>query len=420
MTKKLLYNKFVWVFLAFMVLLFPVAIDKAPQTRERSVVIGIGLDKKGDEYMFSTKILEPTLNQGFAENVQVYSATGQNCLEAMQKLTTDLGKISGLSNTSVVVVCENVAKEGVGSIFDFLLRSGRLNDNPIFVVTKKSAKQLLLDISKIDSSFQLSINSLSKYNGVEVNTQLATMEQFLNNYYGGKTATLVAQINEKEKSDDGIAVENQLSNQSGGSSGQDSESQSGSSQKTGSETAGKTIENAGDTSLFVGDKQVATLTAEDIKGFGACLGATKGVYTLKNVSDQNIKNADVVLTVRSKHGMVTYDFSKAGNPKVTYHLRYQIQIENIVQKDVNQNLIAPTKKYLTPELISKFKRQIESDVAKSLNIARQYNADVFEAQKGFSKFKPSQWQNYIKNLRDKTKAFQNIDFFVDVQVKTMI
>ena len=64
MTKKLLSNKFVWVFLAFMLFLLPVAIDQAPQTRDRSVVIGVGLDKKNEEYIFSTKILEPTLNQG--------------------------------------------------------------------------------------------------------------------------------------------------------------------------------------------------------------------------------------------------------------------------------------------------------------------------------------------------------------------
>lgn len=419
MTKKLLSNKFIWVFLAFMLLLFPVALDKAPQTRDRAVVIGIGLDKNGDEYLFSTKILEPTLNQGFAQNVQVYSATGENCLQAMQKLTTDLGKISGLSNTSVVVVCEDIAKEGVGTIFDFLIRSDRLNDNPIFIVTKKSAKQLLLDISKIDSSFSLSLNSLSKYNGVEVNSQLATMEQLLNNYYGGKTATLVAQINEREKSDDGIAVENQLSNESGGDSGQDSESQSGSSQKEGSDTASKTIENAGDTSLFVGDKQVASLSSQQVRGFGACLTATKGAYTLKNVSDENLKNADVVLTVKAKCSFVTYNFSKSGNPRVTYHLRYEVQIENIIQKNLNPNIIASTKSYLTKTMTNKFKEQIASDVSKSLQIAREYNADVFGAQDGFEKFKPKKWAEYLKNLQDKTDAFKNIDFFLDVQVKTM-
>lgn len=420
MTKKLLSNKFVWLFLAFMLLLFPIAIDMAPQTQYRSVVIGIGLDKKGDEYLFSTKILEPTLNQGFAENVQVYSATGDNCLSAMQKLTTDLGKITGLSNTSVVVFSEEIAKEGIGSFLDFLIRCGRLNDNPILVITKKSAKQLLLDISKIDSSFSLSLNSLSKYNGVEVNSQLATMEGFLNNYYGGKTATLIGQINENKNSDDGIAVENQLSsNSTGGGGAADGQSGGGGSGGDSEDTASKTIENSGNTSLFVDDKQVATLSSDDIKGFNVCLNSTRGAYTLKNVSDEYFKNADIVLTVKSKLGMTTYDFSKAGTPRITYHLRFQVQIENIIQSDLDTNLLSSTKKYLTKTVANKFKRQIEQDIAHSLEIAREYNADVFGAQDGFAKFRPNKWAEYVKNLNDKSKAFQNIDFFIDVQVKAM-
>ena len=416
MTKKLLSNKFVWLFLAVMILLLPVSIDQAPQTQYRSVAIGVGVEKQNGEYLFSTQILEPRVSQGFAENLQVYSASGKNCLEAMQKLTTDLGKIAGLSNTSVIVFSKEVASEGVISILDFFIRSTRLNDNPIIVVTQKSAKQLLLDVSKIDNSFSLSLNSLSKYNGVEVNSQFASMENFLNNYYSGNTATLLAEINENENSDEGLAIDNELSSSSVGGS---SESQGGSSQGGGSETSGRTIENSGDTALFVGDKQVASLKSEDIKGFNACLGANRGVYTLENISDENLQNADVVLTVKQKRNLVKYSFSKAGTPRVTYHLRYDIKIENIIQENMTINLLDNKNNFLTKEVANKFKRQVQSDIAKSLQIAREYNADAFGIQDGFSKYMPKKWNEYIKSLNDKKKAFENINFFVDIQVKAM-
>ena len=416
MTKKLLSNKFVWLLLAVIIFLFPITIDQAPQTQYRSVAIGVGIDKQGSEYLFSTQILEPKNSQGFTENLQVYSASGKNCLEAMQKLTTDLGKIAGLSNTSVIVFSKQVAREGVISILDFFVRSTRLNDNPIVVVTQKSAKQLLLDVSKIDNSFSLSLNSLSKYNAIEVNSQFATMENLLSNYYSGTIATLLAEINERENSDEGLEIENELSNSSkGGSDGQGGESGGGQS----SNTSGKTIENSGETALFVADKQVATLSADEIKGFNACLGANRGVYTLENITDENLQNANIVLTVKQKRNLVEYGFSKSGNPRVTYHMRYEVKIENIIQENMATNLLDNKNSFLTKTVADKFKSQVLSDVARSLQIAREYNADAFGVQDGFSKYRPKKWKEYLKSLKDKTKAFEKIDFFVEIQVKAM-
>lgn len=412
MIKKIFRNKIIVAFAILMLLLFPTTVIKSPQTYDRSIVIGVGLDKQDGQYLFSTQILEPKVNQGFVENLQVYGATGGNCLEAMEKLTIEVGKIAGLGNTSVIVLSEEIAKEGISSFLDFFIRSNRLNDNPLLIITKNSAQQLLLDISKIDASFSLSLNSLSKFNGVEAPSQFCTMEQFLNNYYGGQTATIVQQINEQTDSNEGLSIQNELSSssidqqgQSGGGGGGEGGSQS--SQK-------KSIENAGESSLFVGDKQVATLTADETRGFSECLGATRGIYTLENINDEIFDNATVVVSVKQKITSKDYKFSKNGIPRVMYHLKYTLKVENIIQKNNMSLLLDSSKNYLTDAVINKFKEKVKLNIANSINLAKEYNADVFGAKEGFFKFQTKKWNAYVASLADKSKAFQNIEFFVDM------
>ena len=412
MTKKIFKNKFVIAVAILLLFLLATTITKSPQTYGRSVVIGVGLDKQDGQYLFSTQILEPKINQGFADNLQVYGATGENCLEAMEKLTVDIGKIAGLGNTSVIVLSQEIAEEGISSFLDFFIRSNRLNDNPLLVVTKDSAQQLLLDISKVDASFSLNLNSLSKFNGIEPSSQFCTMEKFLNNYYGGTTATIVGQINEYQNSKEGLAIKNELSSSSTGQTPDGGGGGGGGGQNADN----KSIENNGTSSLFVSDKQVATLSAEEIRGFSECIGSTRGTYTLQNVSDEFYDNATVVVSVKQKVSSVDYKFSKNGIPRVMYNFKYILKVENVIQNGNMDLLLDSSKNYLTNALVAKFKEKVKQSIASSINLAKEYNADAFGAQSGFLKFQTKKWKNYVSKLADKSKAFQNVEFFVDISV----
>ena len=64
MTKKMLHSKImIFIFIVF-ILLFPITINMPDQTQTYSIVLGVGIDKKGDEYEISTQILTSKTNQG--------------------------------------------------------------------------------------------------------------------------------------------------------------------------------------------------------------------------------------------------------------------------------------------------------------------------------------------------------------------
>ena len=179
-----------------------------------------------DKYEVSTQVITSKSNQGFLESLQVHSATGDNVLDAVEKLSLHVGRISGFGNNSVIVVCKDVAKEDISSTLDFFLRSKRLNGNPIVMVTENKAKDILSDVAKIDESFNYSLNSLAHLNNEFATGAICTLEQFLNDYYGKTSATLVGVVNETQNTSDGIEIPTEMgsssgsgANSSGGSSG---------------------------------------------------------------------------------------------------------------------------------------------------------------------------------------------------------
>ena len=53
----------------------------------------------------------------------------------------------------------------------------------------------------------------------------------------------------------------------------------------------------------------------------------------------------------------------------------------------------------------------------SLEVFKEYNADVFGLQQAFYRHHPKKWDKFLKTIPDKSKAFQDIEFFLKIQVK---
>ena len=411
MTKKMLHSKIMIFLLIAFVLLFPTTINMPDQTQTYSVVLGVGIDASDDGYEISTQVLTSKTNQGFLESLQVHSAKGQNILDAVEELSLHLGRISGFGNTSVVVFSEEVAKKGIAEILDFFIRSKRLNGNPFIIITQKSAKDLLSDVAKIDESFNYSLNSLAKLNQDFANGTILTLEEFLNNFYSGTTASVIAQINETTNEDEGVLIPESEGNGSGGATG--GESKQGSS--GGQEQSKKVISNSGQSSLFVGSKQVATLSPEDVEGMNILLGTKRNSYTIQNVSDNIYQNATVALSIKDSIKTRTLKF-KNGIPQVYFEVHYTLKVEEIMQNGIDSVVLNGSNNYLTPALQEKLREKIMTDASHAVQLFKNYNADVYGLQQAFYRYHQKDWQKYLKSLPDKSTAFQNIEFFLKVKL----
>ena len=383
------------------------------QTDRRTVVIAVGIDKNEADYTVSMQMIVPGASTSFKENLQVYSASGDNILQTIENLSIHIGKITGLGNLSAIVFGKEMAKQGIVETLDFFVRSKRINDNSTIITTNAKAKTLLEKVALIDNNFAYSVNSLAKLNGTSSNTGFSSVESFLSDYYSGTIASAVAQINQVSDDTEGISTKPQ-SSQSGDSSvptvasaGEESQNQ---------QNENNVLSNNGDTSIFVGGKEVAVFDAQQMFGFGILTRESqRAVFTLKNVSDNFLNNAEVVMSLKGKTLAREYTF-KNGVPQVKNHVKLIVKIEQIRQENKDLDQMDGTYDYLTDEVKRLLKLQIVNQISESINLSKQYNADILKVQDMFFKFKHDQWNKYLKTLPDKTDAYKNIEFFTDIQI----
>lgn len=422
MIRKLSNSKIMIFILIACALLIPATINIPEQPSTYSLVLGVGIDKSENEYEVSTQILTSKTNQGFLESLQVHSATAGNILLAVEKLALHLGKISGFGSTSVIVFSEEVAKEGIAETLDFFLRSKRLNGNPFLIVTNKSAKSVLSDVAKIDESFNYSLNSLAKLNSEASVGAIMTLVDFMNNYYSGTTASVISQINETTQENQGILIPSQ--NDSSGSAGANggavqtmaSQAVLTNASASTNDSQKKVVSNDGYSSLFVGAKQIATLTPKDCEGMNTLLNLKRNVFTVKDVNDEVYHNATVVLSIKDVKKTRVLKFSNQGVPRVYYTIKYALKVEQIREKNNDEIVLSGISNYLTPTLSKMLTNQIKQTASDAINLFKKYNADVYGLQQAFYKHHPKQWQKYLHSLQNGQNAFKNIEFFVDLQL----
>ncbi len=405
-------SKIMIFILILFIITIPATINMPDQTQQYSVVLGVGIDKQDDEYEVSTQILTSKASQGFLESLQVHSAKGKNILDAVERVSLHIGRISGFGNTSVIVISETVTDENIANLLDFFLRSKRLNGNPIIMVTQGKAKDILSDVAKIDESFNYSLNTLAQQNQNFAPGATCTLEQFLNDYYGKKSASMLGIINQTTDSSSGI----EIPTDSGSSSSSGANMASGDSSGGGEGGETKVLSNVGNAAIFANGKQIAVFDEKTIEGINILVGSSKNVYTIENVNDNIYHNATVVLSVRNKVRTDQVTF-KNGKPRICYNINYTLKVEQILQNGNDRIILDGSNDYLTDELVDRFKMEVSRKVANSLIKTKEVNADVYGAQMKFFRFKNKQWNEYLSKLENKDDAYKNIEFFLNIRVK---
>lgn len=132
-------------------------------------VIAVGLDKTEDgRYLASFQVVNPgnvagaTQRGGGAAGVPVsmYTSTGDTLVEASRKASKKLSRILYYGHTNLVVIGEEVAREGLNGVFDAMERNNQFRTTSRLVVARgHSAKDVLAVLTPID---KISANQIIK------------------------------------------------------------------------------------------------------------------------------------------------------------------------------------------------------------------------------------------------------------------
>lgn len=120
------------------------------ELNDYAIVTGVAIDKKGDEYEVSTLISNAPKtsndNSSSESQIVVYSGNGKSVFEAFKNVGLISPKELYLNSFSVLIISDEVAKNGLKNVIDFFLRYSS-SRNKFFVIISKDDKAK--DILKI-------------------------------------------------------------------------------------------------------------------------------------------------------------------------------------------------------------------------------------------------------------------------------
>lgn len=138
------------------------------ELNEIAIVVGMGIDKVGDQIQLSLQIVNPTQiapqkGGGDKSPVVLYMERGKTIFEALRKLTKKMPRKANLSQLQMLIIGEDLAKEGIGPVIDLVSRDHEFGSNFYITIAKANTAQNILSIlSTLEESPSEHLNSSLK------------------------------------------------------------------------------------------------------------------------------------------------------------------------------------------------------------------------------------------------------------------
>ncbi|WML54534.1 Ger(x)C family spore germination protein [Neobacillus sp. PS3-12] len=126
------------------------------ELNELALVVAMSIDKSGNQYSISTQVVDPgevsvSARGGGRAPVTTYDEKGKHLFEAVRRMTTVSPRKLYWSHLQMLVISEEVAKDGLNNILDFFTRDNEFRKDFYIVVSKNiQAKEILRNLTSIE------------------------------------------------------------------------------------------------------------------------------------------------------------------------------------------------------------------------------------------------------------------------------
>ncbi len=109
---------------------------------------GVGIDYKNEQYEVSFMVYDLSKNRGSNSELsgvltKVFEAVGESVPYAITQVTTQVGKKPYYSHNRIVIIGEEMAQEGLQTVFDFLYRNAEMRPYVLVAIARGSASEIL-------------------------------------------------------------------------------------------------------------------------------------------------------------------------------------------------------------------------------------------------------------------------------------
>ncbi|WP_235988929.1 Ger(x)C family spore germination protein [Aquibacillus kalidii] len=340
-----------------------------------AMVMGVGLDlveaENGEQHVKVTaQIARPADARGqtgapsgqTGEPIWTISATDKSIFGAIRKLGSASSRRIFWAHSYVIVINEDLAKNGIKDIIDFFIRNPELRMRTWVAVTPDNASELVSSLTGLEVIPGQSIDGLFRYSKITRSAPRTQMIDLHAAYLSDSTELYLARLKLES---------NEISNK---------QPEQGEKQKN--------ITLAG-TGVFKGDKLIGTLSAKETRSLLLFVEDVKSGVGIVKCQDDESKFSTFELVHETLK--VTPDY-KNGKPEFTLTVRTTAKL---VETDCTIGFDDDDK---IAELETDIENELKSDVTNMLDkVQNEFGVDILEAGNVFNNEHPSEWKELRNN-----------------------
>ncbi len=444
--KKYIHNPMILIFILVLIFFTPQAIYSPGQNRDIGVVVGIGIDKQGDEFEISLLTFIPTAQQSFEQMNSVISGKGNTVAKALYNAEIAMGRKIGLSHAKTTVVNEELMQNDVAEYVDYLSRVASLSENTVFICTDTSAKELLQASISLESTVGLQLEQIIGFNAKNLYVTDTSLEAFYKGYYSKANASLIGFISstsdgknsnqdtESQKggptqidtegtgannlsSEDGqtstsnggstaSSTSSSISGASGGGNGGSSSGESGGSggsESNSGDSGNKKILNEGKAVLLKNGRMVEKLSVDQLNGI--------------NLLNKESKNQIITIIDEDRPYFLKYSYriknkrinivTKFENGYPVYSAQLILGLELVEIDGEHEDLKVNTEfSNISSEVGKKIDQQLKEQFNTAIDVLRKNKTDVIGINEKFFKNHRKEYNHFIDEIG-------GVDHFLD-------
>ncbi|PIC99619.1 Ger(x)C family spore germination protein [Sporosarcina sp. P29] len=358
------------------------------ELNELGIAMAIGIDKTENEYVISAQVVVPSEVSMKASTgrsaVTLYTATGETVYEAIRKMTKNAPRKMYPGHLQILVINEDLAKEGIAESLELLSRDWELRSDFYVVVAKDITATEVLNVTTPIENIPANkmFNSLKTSEKNWAGTEGVILDELVTNLISdGKEAVLT-----------GIQV---LGNKETGTSKQNVESI----------TPSTRIEYD-NLAVFKEDQLVGWLNEEESRGYSDITNTVTKTVT----SITCPKEGKIIIDIFRYHSKIIGSINK-GEPEVDIKIEAEGNIgEVLCSIDITE-----------PETIDKLEKIYEEEVKEIIHqtiesVQKQYQSDIFGFGEAIHRSNPKEW-NEMKEHWDEKFSDLTVNVHIDMKIR---
>lgn len=355
------------------------------ELNDLAITVGVGIDKSGKDYLVTAQIVIPSevaakKGSGYSTSITTISATGVSTLEAARKLTTLIPRKIFASHLRILVIGEDLAREGVSKVLDGLARDHEVRSDFFIIVAREttaaSILKILTPIERIPSNKMF--KTLESSERAWAPTVSVELDRFISNLAKPTKNPVLT----------GVRIQG--------------DKQKGMSESNLSRTTPPSYLEYSGIALFKKDKLVDWLNEEESKGYNYIMGNVKSTMGHLNCPKGETLSVEVIRTNTKIKGHIVN-----GKPEINISLFME---ENISEVQCQIDLLDPNTIHELEQISKTMLKQIMTSAIKK---AKQNKADIFGFGEAIEDVSPKTW---LKVKSDWENEFSKLKVNIDTDV----